>query len=164
MSHGLQAQGAFTWGKSTDDSSASVAGDQFGNSIAALWNWYNPKASHGVSDFNVGRTLVVNVTWDIPGLKSAAGPVGWIANGWELGGIYTAADGIPFTATFGTDGDPLGLNGHHTTDYPDRLTGPGCQTLINPGNVTNYIKTQCFTIPTAPSAAFYAANCDRNFG
>jgi hypothetical protein len=164
MSRGLQAQGAFTWGKSTDDSSGSVAGDTFGNSIAALANWYDPKASHGVSDFNVGRTLVVNVTWDIPGLKSASGPVGWITDGWELGGIYTASDGIPFTATFGSDADPLGLNGHNTTDYPDRLTGPGCQTLINPRNVTNYIKTQCFTIPTAPSAAFYSANCDRKVG
>ena len=164
MNHGLQAQGSFTWGKSTDDSSASVAGDAFGNSIAALSNWYDPKASHAVSDFNVGRTLVVNVTWDVPGLKSATGPVGWISNGWELGGIYTASDGIPFTATFGSDADPLGLNGHHAIDYPDRLIGPGCQTLINPGNVTNYIKTQCFAIPTAPSAAFYAANCDPNFG
>jgi hypothetical protein len=41
---------------------------------------------------------------------------------------------------------------------------PGCGTLINPGNPNNDIKTQCFTISTAPSAAFYTANCDSAFG
>ena len=34
MSHGFQVQGAFTWGRSIDTSSASLAGDAFSNSIA----------------------------------------------------------------------------------------------------------------------------------
>jgi hypothetical protein len=164
MSRGLQAQGSFTWGKSTDTSSATVAGDQFANSISSWWNWFNTKVSHAVSDFNVGRTLVINVTWDVPGLKSLSGPAGWITKGWELGGIYTASDGVPFTATFGTDGDPLGLNSKDPWDFPNRLIGPGCNSLVNPGNPNNYIKTQCFAVPTAPSAAFYTANCDPTFG
>jgi hypothetical protein len=37
-------------------------------------------------------------------------------------------------------------------------------TADNPGNPNNYIKTQCFAVPTAPSAAFYAANCDPTVG
>jgi len=164
MSRGLQMQGSFTWGKSMDTSSATVAGDQFGNSISSWWPYFDPNASRAVSDFNVGRTLVVDATWDIPGLKSASGPVDWVTNGWELGGIYTVSDGVPFTATFGTDGDPLGLNSSDPWDFPNRLTGPGCKSLINPGSPTNYIKTQCFAIPTAPSAAFYTANCDPAFG
>ncbi|MGH9357208.1 MAG: hypothetical protein ACRD10_13860, partial [Terriglobia bacterium] len=49
-------------------------------------------------------------------------------------------------------------------DFPDRLTGSGCSSLVNPGNVLKYVKTQCFAIPTAPSAAFYAANCDPTLG
>jgi hypothetical protein len=44
------------------------------------------------------------------------------------------------------------------------LGGPGCASLVNPGNPNNYIKTQCFAIPTAPTPAFYAANCDPSFG
>jgi hypothetical protein len=156
MSHGLQAQGSLTWGKSLDDNSATVAGDQFSNSIAALWNWFDPKASHSLSDFDVARTLVINVTWEVPGPKMAWGPVGWISNGWEVGGIYTATDGIPFTPTIG--GDPLGLTGAHPNDYPNRLSGSGCSTAVNPGSL-NYIKTQCFALPTAPTMAFYNANC-----
>src|ERR1700674_1348805 len=37
-------------------------------------------------------------------------------------------------------------------------------TLTNPGDPNNYIKTQCFAVPTAPSAAFYTANCDPTVG
>src|SRR3989440_2717560 len=84
MSHGFQLQGTFTWGKSIDTSSATVAGDAFGNSISSL-NWFDMRLVRGLSDFNVGRTLVVNGTWDIPTAKSLSGPVRWFTDGWELG-------------------------------------------------------------------------------
>ena len=37
-------------------------------------------------------------------IKSASSAVGWAANGWELGAIFKANDGPPFTPTFGTVG------------------------------------------------------------
>jgi hypothetical protein len=160
MSKGFRIQGSFTWGRSIDTGSATVGGDQFGNSISSLWPRSNPNANRGLSDFNVSRTLVINATWDIPGIKTATGPAGWITNGWELGGIYTVSDGVPFTPTFGTDADPLGLNSSDPWDFPNRLSGAGCNSLVNPGNPNNYIKTQCFSVPTAPSDAFWSANCD----
>jgi hypothetical protein len=163
MSHGVELQGSFTWGKSLDTSSSTSRGDDFSNSISSL-PWYDLKSVRGPSDFNIGRTLVINGTWQVPSRKSLSGPVGWVTNGWELGAIYKASDGVPFTATFGTDGDPQGLNSSDPWAFPDRLSGLGCSTLTNPGNPNNYIKTQCFAIPTAPSAAFYTANCDPAFG
>ena len=84
---------------------------------------------------------------ELPGVKSAVRPLEWIASGWALSTIYKANTGVPFTATFGTDGDPLGLNSSDPYDYPNLLGGPGCQTLTNPGNVATYIKTQCFAVP-----------------
>jgi hypothetical protein len=75
-------------------------------------------------------------------------------NGWEIGGILKLNDGPPLTPTFGTDGDPLGLANSNPWDFPNRLTGPDCQSLVNPGNPNNYIKTQCFAIPTAPASFF----------
>jgi len=163
MSHGLQFQTSYTWGKSIDTGSSSVVGDTFANSIASPL-WFDLRLNRGLSDFNVGRTLVINGTWLVPQLHALSGPAAWLVNGWQLGAIYKANDGVPFTATFGTDGDPLGLRGSDTWDFPNRLVGPGCGTLVNPGNPNNYIKTQCFAVPTAPSAAFYKANCDPAFG
>ena len=52
------------------------------------------------------------------------------------------------------------MNSSDTWDFPDRLTGPGCNSLVNPGDPNNYIKTQCFEIPRAPSLAFWNAHCD----
>ena len=92
-----------------------------------------------------------------------------------MGGIYKANDGVPFTPTFGTDGDPQGLNSSDPWDFPNRLIGPGCRELVNPGNPNHYIKDgslagqpSCFAVPTAPSAAFFSvpapAGCDPAFG
>jgi len=159
MSHGFQMQGSFTWGKSIDSSSASVAGDSFGNSISSL-HWFDMRLSRGLSDFNVGRTLVLNGTWQVPGPKNLTGPAQWALGGWELGLIFTASDGVPFTATWGTGSDPAGTNSGDDWAFPNRLGGPGCKTLTNPGNPSNYIKTQCFQVPTAPDMTFWNANCN----
>jgi hypothetical protein len=159
MSHGFQMQGTFTWGKSTDTSSATLAGDAFGNSISSL-DWFDMKLTRGLSDYNVGRTLVINGTWEVPTAKSFSGPARWLTDGWELGTIFTASDGVPFTPTWGTGGDPSNSNSSDDFAYPNRLRGPGCSTATNPGNPNNYVKTQCFGIPTAPDAAFWSANCN----
>ncbi len=163
MSHGLQIQGSYTWGKSIDEGSGVVAGDTLANAIGSL-PWYDLKSIRGLSDYNIGRVFVVNGSWQLPTLKSGPAGLGWATNGWELGGILTLSDGPPITPTFGTDGDPLGLNSTDPWDFPNRLTGPGCSTLTNPRNPNNYIKTQCFGLPTAPSQAFWQANCDTTSG
>jgi hypothetical protein len=159
MSRGFQVQGTYTWSKSIDTSSASVAGDTFGNSISSL-DWFDLRLSRGLSDFNVGRTLVVNGTWELPTPKSWRAPVQYALGGWELGLIFTASDGIPFTPTWGTGSDPANTISGDDWAYVNRLGGPGCKTLTNPGSVTNYIKTQCFQVPTAPDLAFWNANCN----
>jgi hypothetical protein len=160
MSHGFQVQGTFTWGRSIDTSSATVAGDAFGNSIASPSFFFNPRASRGLSDFNVARTLVINGLWELPSPKSITGPARFLTEGWQLGIIFTASTGIPFTPTFGTGGDPNGTLSSDDWAYPNRLGGAGCQSLTNPGNPNTYIKTQCFAVPVAPNQAFFDANCD----
>jgi TonB dependent receptor len=163
MSHGLEFQTSFTWGKSIDNSSGSIAGDTFSNGLSSL-PWYDLKSTRGLSDFDIRRILVISGTWQVPQVRNLSGPAGWLTSGWELGAVFKANDGVPFTATFGTDGDPQGLNSSDPWAFPNRLSGPGCQSLVNPGNPNNYIKTQCFAVPTAPNQAFYNANCDSSLG
>ena len=159
MSHGVQFQTSFTWGKSMDTGSATGHGDQFTNSLSSLPN-YDLKALRARSDFDIRRTLVISLTWEVPSPKSLSGPAGWVTSGWELGGIYKVSDGIPFTSTWATGGDPQGLTNSDDWAFPNRLNTPGCATLTNPGNPNNYIKTQCFSVPTAPDLNFWNANCN----
>jgi hypothetical protein len=159
MSHGFQFQGVYTWAKSMDTSSATVAGDAFANSISSL-NWFDMKLTRGLSDFNVGRTLTLNGTWDAPTPKSLTGFARWPLAGWELGLVFTVSDGVPFTATWGTGSDPAGTLSSDDFAFPNRLGGAGCASAVNPGNPNNYIKaTQCFAVPTAPSSSFWTNNC-----
>jgi hypothetical protein len=162
LTYGLQLRGAYTWGKSIDTTSSAIAGDGFINAMSSP-PAYNLKALRGLSDFNIGQTLVVAGTWQVSGPHLLAGPLAWTANGWELSTILKANTGVPSTATFGTDGDPLGLNSSDPWDFPSVATGPGCSSLVNPGNPNQYIKTQCFTLPSAPSQAFYSQYCDPSF-
>jgi len=142
-----------------DTGSAAGHGDQFSNSLSSL-PIYDLRALRSLSDFHIGRTLVVSLNWQIPSPKSFSGPAAWIANGWELGGIYKVSDGVPFTPTWGTGGDPQGLLNSDDWAFPDRLTTPDCATLTNPGNPNNYVNTQCFAVPSAPNMTFWTSNCE----
>jgi Carboxypeptidase regulatory-like domain/TonB-dependent Receptor Plug Domain/TonB dependent receptor len=162
MAYGFQLRGSYTWGKSIDEGSSTIVGDEFLTSMSSLVP-FNLRLNRGLSDFNIARTLVIAGIWQVPDPRSLSGPLGWTAKGWELSALLKANTGVPFTATFGTNGDPLGLNSSDPWDYPNRLTGPGCSSLVNPGNPSHYIKTECFAVPTAPSQAFYSKYCDSSF-
>ncbi|MGH9726537.1 MAG: hypothetical protein ACRD41_15855, partial [Candidatus Acidiferrales bacterium] len=163
MGHGFQVQGSYTWSRAIDEGSGSIQGDPLGNSISNLF-FFDSKLRRGPADFNVGQNLTANFLWMIPSPHSLQGPAALAVGGWQLGGILQINSGLPFTPLFGSDGDPLGMGSASPFDYPNRLRGPGCSSLINPGNVNSYINLNCFTVPTAPSAAFYNANCDPTFG
>jgi hypothetical protein len=163
MAHGFQLRGAYTWGKSFDTGSSTIVGDEFLTSMSSL-SQFDLRLNRGVSDFNIAQTFVIAGTWQIPARNSLPRPLALAARGWETSAILKANTGVPFTPTFGTDGDPLGLNSSDPWDYPKRLSGPGCGSLVNPGNPEHYIKTECFSVPTAPSQAFYSKYCDPSFG
>lgn len=147
MTHGLQAQASFTWGRSIDTSSAGSIGDNFHNSVSSL-PFFSTKLNRGPSDFNVGKNLVTNLEWEIPSPKSLSGAAEWALSGWQVGGIFEVSSGVPFSVTI--SGDPLGLGNTDPFDRPSRLNGPGCGNPVNPGNPFNYIKLECFGLPQQP--------------
>jgi len=151
MSHGFHVQASYTWGKNIDTGSASVIGDPFTNSITSPL-WFCSACRRGLSDFNIGQTLVVNYVWDVPTPENWGAVASHLLGGWQLRGIVTVETGVPFTPLIG--GDPLGENSTDPFAYPGRVAGPGCGSPVNPGNPSNYIKLQCFSVPMAsPSIA-----------
>ena len=157
MSKGGQFQGSYTWSKSIDDSSSGAGSDSYANSLSSL-HWYDQRLNKSVSDFNTPRVLTLSTVWEIPTWQGSAKISQKILGGWQLGGILTAQDGQPFTVIIG--GDPLGQNSSDPFAFPNRLTGAGCNSLVNPGKINQYIKVQCFSMPTAPSQAFYNQYCN----
>jgi hypothetical protein len=143
---GSHLNGSYTWGKSIDTSSGSMVGDEYSNSISSPL-WFNPRLNRGLSDFNIAHNLEINYTWELPSRAGAHAGASWFVSGWQLGGVFEASTGVPFTPTIG--GDALGLRSTDPTiDVPDLIGAAGCGgPLINPGNPVHYIKTQCFAVP-----------------
>jgi outer membrane receptor protein involved in Fe transport len=176
MTRGVQFEASYTWSKTEDTSSGSFAGDNFASNLSPTTPWWSLSSVKGLADFHVGQNLVVNALWNVPTPQSFTGPAGWIARGWQLGGILTLQTGVPVWAIIGNgDGDILGQLNSEPISVPDRLSGGACSSLTNSrsyflANSMQYFKANpatgvptCFTLPTAPSLAFYNANCDQGF-
>jgi hypothetical protein len=153
MSHGFQVGGSYTYSKAMDDTSATIAGDAFSNSVTT-WFWFAPQISRALSDYNFTHTTVINATWQLPGSKSLHGLAGGVLGGWQLGGIAKMNSGVPTTPLIA--GDPIGAqnNGSDVFSIPDLV--PGCDAVnhnfkSNP-NFLGYINYSCFTLPKSTPA------------
>jgi hypothetical protein len=143
FSRGFQVQGSFTWQKSIDGYSSSVFPTQFQNSAATLF--INRHLNRGPSDFNAGRVGVLDGLWELAKFTNMPPVIRALANGWEIAGIFTVSDGLPFTPLI--SGDAAGENSSTPYDVPDRVAGPACTHLINSGNPSQYINLSCYSFP-----------------
>jgi hypothetical protein len=159
MAHGLQFQVAYTWSKSIDDDSATIAGDTFGNSLNSLY-WFAPKSLRGLSDFNVAQNASINVLWVLPVPRSFNGLAKTVVGGWQLGGIFKINTGIPTTAI--VNGDPAGLGNGGADQFgiPNRIAGcdPVNHNYIG-GTSPSYINVSCYTLPTVSASSPFASQC-----
>jgi hypothetical protein len=146
LSRGSQLAGSYTWSKTIDTGSGSMVGDEYTNSISSPL-FFDLRLNRGLADFNVGHNLSVNYTWVFGTPKRRMGFLGAGAlGGWQLGGVFQASTGVPFTPGFA--GDALGVGSTEPNiDVPNVMTGPACGSYVNAGNPNHYIKTQCFAVP-----------------
>jgi hypothetical protein len=144
LGHGIEMHAAYTWGKSIDTLSATSANDTFPNGVFNQL-FFDQRTTRGLSDFNVAQNFVLSFTWQLPSPARSSGALGWAASGWQLGGLYKASSGQPFTPVLG--GDPAGQKLDETSQPVDLVAAPGCRSLTNAGNPNHYIKTQCLAFP-----------------
>jgi len=151
VTHGIEFHVAYTWGKSIDTLSATVADDSFPNGVFNQL-FFDQQTSRGLSDFNVAQDLVVSYTWELPSPKLQSSAAAWALGGWQLGGLYKASTGQPFTPIFG--GDPYGTKLDETSEVLSY--SPGCNPVDanfkkNP-NGPIYINASCFILPAVPNS------------
>jgi|SRR5579859_509177 len=153
-----QISGSYTWGRTIDTGSGSMVGDEYTNSISSPL-FFDLKLNRGLADFNVSHNLSVNFSWALGAPKVKCPLVAWGLSGWQVGGVFQASTGVPFTPGFA--GDTLGVGSTDPNiDVPNVSSGSECGSLVNGGDPNHYIKTQCFSIPTAPNQAYFNGNCD----
>ena len=96
--HGLTTQYNFTWSSCIDNNSVNRGG------AASLplqaENPYNPHDSQGPCDTDVRLNFNMGVTYTVPKVSN----LGRLGDGWEIGSVFTAVTGRPFTALSGIEG------------------------------------------------------------
>ena len=116
FAHGLYFQSAYTYSKSIDDvSTASVA------FVTRVNNQTDPRASRGLSDFDVRHRFVTSAVYQLPSFGSANGLMKGALGGWEASGVLTLQSGRPFT-----DWDPAGGTAYN-------LASPAATATFSPG-------------------------------
>src|SRR5438094_3198671 len=99
-----------------------------------------------LADFNGGHNLNLNYPWVLGTPKWKTGIGVWALRGWQLGGVFEATTGVPFTPGFA--GDSLGVGSTDpNVDIPNVRRGHGFGSYVNAGNPNHYIRTQCFEVP-----------------
>jgi len=151
FSRGFQAQFAYTYGKSLDDDSQTIAGDSFGNGLNSP-PWMIPHAFYGPSDYDTKHAISINGLWDLPTPKSLGAVGNTALGGWELGGIFTVNSGVPTTPIIADDPMGLGNSGADQFGLPNIVAG--CNPINSNWKQNNltYINVNCYTLPTAPAS------------
>jgi hypothetical protein len=159
FAHGFQFQVAYTWAKSQDDDSQTIAGDTFGNGINSPIPFL-PRLYYGPSDFDVKHTISINGLYDVPTPKSWNGIAKTALGGWELGSILSINSGTPSTVI--VSDDPLGLGNGGADQMGPVLRVPNCDPYNHgfagsaPGKPL-WINASCFALPQATAAI--ASSC-----
>jgi carboxypeptidase family protein/TonB-dependent receptor-like protein len=147
ISHGLSFQTVYAWAKALDDGSSEVNNaDNFNTTDNP--DPFNPRFNKGFADWDVPQHLAFNFDWLAPSPHLSMAAPRFLLSGWELGGIYTAQSGMPFSVQ--SANSDLANTGAHGgfSQRPDYVAGPGCTPgAVNPGSVYTYINVNCFAAP-----------------
>lgn len=153
LKSGLMVIGSYTWSKSLDTASStgSTAANSGYSGASALVTPLIPSLNWGLSEFDLRHNLSVSLVWDIQFANRTKGFLRTVADGWQLGSIYRANTGNPFSVALAADrgGSRSDTTGAALGQRPNLVVSDDCKTLTNPGNPNNYVKTQCFTFPAA---------------
>jgi Carboxypeptidase regulatory-like domain len=140
LSRGLNFSVAYTYSKSIDDASNGIFSGTRGVSFPQ--NSFNLAAERAVSVFDQRHRFMTNVTYDLDFLSAALGSLPKsLTGGWQVGGIYTGASGLPIT--------PF-LNGNvsGTGELNDRPNLVGDPTSGAQRDAANWFNRAAFASPT----------------
>jgi outer membrane receptor protein involved in Fe transport len=89
----------YTYSHSTDNTSSTFTDGQSNADVGgvAYFDPYNHALDHGNSDFDVKNRIAVSVVWAIPYANKSSGLTRAALGGWEVGTIFAASTGTPFT-------------------------------------------------------------------
>ncbi len=138
---GLRFKAAYTWSKSIDDSSGTLAVTN-----AATTDLFptNHKGDRGLSGFDLTHSFALNWSYDLP-FASLFKTSGRLVEGWQLTGILNLLSGQPFTTEVGFSRARNGTS--NTFDRPDLAPGKSNNPILgSPSESPRYFDPNAFLL------------------
>jgi hypothetical protein len=158
FSHGLQLQGAYSYGRVFTD----MTGVEFHGSGGTLTS--NDPANfaqqHGAADFNRPHRFVLSYAYSLPAYHGGKGLAGKALSGFGLAGVTTVQSGLPMTLTDPSGGAVYGFAGASRAQLCPGITYAN---LVNPGGLESKLGSYfnlnavADTVVTGATAAAKAA-------
>jgi hypothetical protein len=147
FSKGLQLQGAYTFGRSSDEGSQAIGSGDFSNSFQPRYA-YDRHDNYGRSDFDIRHNFVFNYGYELPFAKGLTGLAGALADGWQVSGILTIRSGVPFSPVLGFDRARARPRSGGAGQRPNWAPGYDRGTVIV-GEPQLYFDPSAFSLPDA---------------
>ncbi|HEY6404081.1 MAG TPA: TonB-dependent receptor, partial [Blastocatellia bacterium] len=139
LARGLSFFLTYNYSKSIDDASNGIFGGTRGVSFPQ--DSFNLAAERAVSVFDQRHRFSGNFTYDMDFLPSALKALPKpVTEGWQLGGIYTIASGLPVTPFFNIDMSGTG----ELNDRPNLIGDPSSGALRD---ASGFFNTAAFAAP-----------------
>jgi hypothetical protein len=158
LNRGLYFQAAYTYSKTVDNVSGSLATDELNATRAGqgggnIFNFQdNAQQNKARGDFDRPHRLVVSYSYDIPVGKSSF-MQNQFFKGWAISGIVTYQSGLPFSVTDGTSGGAYG-GGTGTGIFNCSNAQAAYTTGTQSDKILHYLNIACFgTAVNVPNSA-----------
>jgi Carboxypeptidase regulatory-like domain len=109
MAHHFQVDAQFQLAKTMDDGSTPYFESPYP---------YDPHASYGLADYNVGKAFKVFGLWQPVLFHGSNGWLEKVAGGWSLSGIFNLHTGFPFSAIYFAPGNLFYADSGYSSLYP----------------------------------------------
>jgi hypothetical protein len=99
------------------------------------------KADYGRSQIDQRFRLVFSHIWELPWMRSARGPAGWILGGWAVNGIVSLQSGLPVTVSQSGDSHNTGPQ---SSQRPHVVSGQKVERVTPDRSANRWFNTAAF--------------------
>ena len=139
FSQGFSVQGAYTFNRSLDDSSAYSLG-------ASVPNVFNLHTQWALSDFYAKQIASFSWIWDLPRLTHYNAALRFAAGGWQANGLVSLQSGTPINVLTGAD-NALSGNPNQRPNVIGNPVLPGGRSTA--AEIAEWFNPAAFAVPAA---------------
>ncbi len=138
-SHGLTFHASFNFQKAMYIGYGVNEGGPYGNSYSQ--DPRNRLGDYGRSQIDQRFRFVFSQVWEIPWMRNAKGPTGWILGGWAINGIVQLTSGLPVTVSQNGDAQNTGPS---SFQRPNVVTGGSVDRVWSSRSIDRWFDTSAF--------------------